>query len=70
MYENLPKLIEVTDYHEFNDIETYIQLIDRNLKCEEIGFSAPQYVGIIYYKKYTKKQVKELLKKSEIELED
>ena len=67
---NLPKLIEAVDYHEFGFIENNIQLIDKNLKCEEVGFSSPIYVGIIYYKKYTKKQLKELLQTNKIELEE
>lgn len=69
MYENLPKLIEAVDYHEFGFIQNNIQLIDKKLKCEEVGFSSPIYIGIVYYNKYTKKQLKELLKKNEIELE-
>jgi len=45
----LPKLLKVDDYHEFDIIAKHIrQLGAKGVKVEEIGFESPLYVGIAY----------------------
>jgi hypothetical protein len=45
----LPKIIEVSDYHDFEE-EQYIlsKRYGINVKIKEIGFNAPDYVGLVY----------------------
>ena len=48
----LPKIIKVDDYHEFDEIaELLVKLGAEKVKVEEIGFEAPMYVGIVYQHK-------------------
>ena len=61
---NLPQIITVTDYHEFDYIEETFKLIKKDFKCEEIGFYGGEYIGILYLKKDNefnklKKQIEE-----------
>ena len=44
----LPAFIEADDYHEFGHIEYTLQNLGINLKVEELRFSNPCYLGIVY----------------------
>ena len=43
---NLPQRIAVDDYHEFDSIQDL--LCDTGIKVKEVGFIAPEYIGILY----------------------
>ena len=44
----LPRLIEVSDYHEFRNIEDMLKQLNKTLRCAEVGFTGSHYVGVIY----------------------
>ena len=44
----LPKMIEVADYHEFIDLSDKLWAINPQLKVAEVGFYEGSYVGIVY----------------------
>ena len=45
----LPKVITVTDYHEFRDLEETLKIIlDKKVKVKELGFADGEYVGVVY----------------------
>ena len=47
----LPKIVEVMDYHEFDYLKLYLSQIGlKGVKVEEIGFNG-NYIGIVYKKK-------------------
>lgn len=65
----LPLIIESIDYHEFDEMSRIYDLLDNSLVVEEVGFSAPFYIGVLYRKgmdieKY-KKQIIEMYDMSE-----
>ena len=47
----LPTIISVHDYHDFDYIEDTFEQIGLKLKVEEAGFYDCQYIGIVYQKK-------------------
>jgi hypothetical protein len=61
----LPQIIEVRDYHEFDEIEdTLNQLgISPKIKLKEVGFDGYCYVGIAYAGNLKAKKNKFVLKK-------
>ena len=65
-----PKLVEVDDYHEFDEIADHINLImDKKVKCIELGFNinSGQYFGLIYQgEKPSNTVIKELRKLNDI----
>lgn len=44
-----PKIIYVNDYHEIEQIERHLHLVDTEYHCIEVAFHAPMYVGLIYH---------------------
>lgn len=43
----LPKIIEVADYHDFDNITNVLKMIGINLYVEEVGFNF-FYIGVIH----------------------
>jgi len=64
----LPQRIEVDDYHEFTDVQTYLKLLSKDLKVKELGCNG-RYVGIIYSGKLTDKENKILINEIKVELD-
>ena len=64
--------VEVEDYHEFGAIQDTLRAIIPSKKVKEIGFIAPNYVGVIYIGKVTDPAVKKLIEeiKEDEKLED
>jgi len=58
----LPYVLEVSDYHEFNDYEWFLrQLFGQQLKVEELNAPAnPYYLGLVYAGKRPTKLIKDL----------
>ena len=46
----VPRTIEVRDYHEFVELETILQSLNRRLRVTEIGMPAnsDRYLGLIH----------------------
>jgi len=42
----LPQRVSVSDYHEFDSLQDYLS--NTGIKVKEVGFIAPEYIGIIY----------------------
>lgn len=65
----LPAIIRVDDYHEFDYIIDYLkQLGAKRIKYEELGCEGRDYIGIFYSSK--DKDYKKLVKEYEHLLED
>lgn len=48
MWFNVPRLIEVQDYHEFDNIKDYLERLGvHRPKVAEVGFNG-RYVGVVY----------------------
>ncbi len=45
---NCPVELIVSDYHEFDEIQEQMRKIIPGIKVKEIGFDAPNYIGIAY----------------------
>jgi hypothetical protein len=45
---NLPVIIEVSDYHEFDDMERAYKKLNPCIKIKELGFNM-RYIGIAYF---------------------
>jgi len=45
---NLPTLIEVDDYHEFDYLEQYFKKINPKIRVKEVGTNYSIYVGLVY----------------------
>jgi hypothetical protein len=47
---NIPCSVKVSDYHEFNTVETYFKLLNSKIKVKEIcfNFNTGTYIGIAY----------------------
>ncbi len=43
-----PKLMRVSDYHEFRNLEYYLQQMSKQIKVKEIAHVGGEYVGIVY----------------------
>ena len=59
-----PKLITVDDYHEFDIIQKYINLVNKDAKVKEIGFKNGRYLGVIYTGYLKDKKVSEFIRKN------
>jgi hypothetical protein len=45
----LPRVIIARDYHEFNDIQTTLRhQLGLDVYVTEVGFLAPEYIGLIH----------------------
>ena len=70
----LPRLVCVTDYHEFDQIsDTINDLLDKRVvRVKEIGFARGDgYVGVVYTgRRPNAAQLKELCTKHKIDLEE
>lgn len=62
LLDKLPRIVEVSDYHEFNTYQEILRSIfdDKSFKVKEVGFYDGFYVGVAYYGKQTP-AVKELI---------
>lgn len=68
----LPRLVCVSDYHEFDQIsDTINNLLDKKVvRVKEIGFAEGEYVGVVYTgHQPNTTQLKELCTKNKITLE-
>ena len=45
---NIPRLIRVNDYHEIDALERSLQMINVNIRVDEVGFRDGEYIGIVY----------------------
>jgi hypothetical protein len=68
---DLPRFVWVDDYHEFYSVQTYMKLLNRKIKVEEIGFCGSDYVGIAYIgRRPSKANIRKMLEKHKIKLDD
>lgn len=66
----IPRLITVTDYHEFFNIEDILREFNPRLRCKEIGHDGFDYVGVVYIgRKPNKTMIRELARKQGFNLE-
>lgn len=65
----LPRLITVSDYHEFQDLEDKLRILKKDLRVAEVGFDNGEYVGVVYTgRKPGKLELRELADEQDIEL--
>jgi len=62
---NLPCLIEVRDYHEFEVAEDFYKDIGLKLKVEEVCCCEGQYMGLVYKGRKPTKLIKAIQKANE-----
>lgn len=60
---NCPVKLIVNDYHEFDEIQEQMRKVIPGIKVKEIGFDAPNYIGMAYIGNLKKPENQTLLKK-------
>lgn len=66
---DLPKIITVADYHEFDVVGDLLKTLNEDIEVEEIGFDGT-YFGVIYNKNDKPKDYKKLLTQNNLCPED
>ena len=64
---NVPRVIEVNDYHEFDEMERILRHLSKKIRVAEIGWDEDRgaYIGLIHVNTSAhKKLIKELIEKS------
>lgn len=59
---NIPTRIYCSDYHEFSYIQSCFKLINKKIKCKELGFEfvTGDYIGLLYIEESDFKKEKQL----------
>jgi len=52
----LPQVIECSDYHDFDEEQDILEKYGIKIKIKEMGFNAPEYIGLVYTGKKPSKE--------------
>lgn len=67
---SLPTKVVVRDYHEFDQIQDAMKLLNKGIKVKELGWHEGGYAGIIYIGRMTDPDNSQLVKKMEKDIRE